>query len=69
MCIKTSTWLISSSGTTDAGTRGRVPTMTPDLRPLLLTCTVRCIVRYPWELLLREAVAVVPETTVLQRLR
>lgn len=35
------TWLISSSGTTDAGRRGRDPTMTPEPRPLPTALTMR----------------------------
>jgi len=47
----TITWLMSSSGTTDAGRRGRDPTMTPDPRPLPTALTTRprgrCGMRVP----------------------
>ena len=68
------TWLMSSSGTTEAGTIGLVPTMTPDLLPLP-TWTDLCIWRLkacwapdpPLELLV--VLLVLPPTVLPHRLK
>lgn len=70
---------MSSSGTTDAGSRGRDPTMTPDPRPLPTALTMRprgrCGIRVPATVLactdelLFRAELIVLATDVVNRLQ